>query len=350
MRSKVQSFFGNNNQFLLIIAGLALVAAIVQGQLVLAMWFGFAIAGFSAMSNDSIQTLGTFLSSNRKTPWWVLWLFSGSILVATVVYGWLSHGGDISYGRLDKIAQPSTITYLQLLAPIILIILTRFRMPVSTTFLILATFSSLGTVKGMISKTLLGYAVAFLSAIVIWGAIGYLVNRRHGNFRKEMTNGHKKAWRTLQWLSTGLLWSAWLAQDNANAVVFLPRSLSLPQLLLALSFLVAALGFIMYRRGGEIQTVVEEKVDVMYVKSATIIDFVYAIILIYFKELNNLPMSTTWVFLGMLAGREIALRATLHKDKPYEHTLKLVTKDLGRADIGLAISLVLAILINEKLG
>jgi hypothetical protein len=109
------------------------------------------------------------------------------------------------------------------------------------------------------------------------------------------------------------------------------------------------LAFILQRRGGEIQRVVTEKTDVLYVKSATMIDFVYAIILVYFKELNDLPMSTTWVFLGLLAGREIALRATLHKDKPYSHTLKLVQKDILRAGFGLGISLALAFLVNQQL-
>ena len=34
--------------------------------------------------------------------------------------------------------------------------------------------------------------------------------------------------------------------------------------------------------------------------------------LLIFKEASNLPMSTTWVFLGLLAGRE--LRATAHAE------------------------------------
>ena len=42
-------------------------------------------------------------------------------------------------------------------------------------------------------------------------------------------------------------------------------------------------------------------------RSATIIDFIYGLILLIFKEWSNMPMSTTWVFLGLLAGREVAL-------------------------------------------
>jgi len=32
----------------------------------IAMWIGFILAGYSAEANDSIQTLGTFFSSNKK--------------------------------------------------------------------------------------------------------------------------------------------------------------------------------------------------------------------------------------------------------------------------------------------
>lgn len=39
--------------------------------------------------------------------------------------------------------------------------------------------------------------------------------------------------------------------------------------------------------------------------------FVYAIILIYFKEISNIPMSTTWVFLDLLGGRELTITINL---------------------------------------
>lgn len=344
---QVQTFFGNNFIFVSVITALILVAGLVFNQPVLAMWFGFAVAAFSTVSNDSIQTLGTFLSSNRKVPWKILWVFIGGIMLATFYFGWLTNGGDVSYDRLDKIPQPTDFSFLQLLAPIVLIILTRYRMPVSTTFLILATFSSTGTITKMLNKTILGYILAFMVALMVWGLIGYIVNKRKANLERRLSQKEERKWRVLQWLSTGFLWSAWLAQDAANSLVFLPREVSGPQLIFILLFMLAALAFILQRRGGEIQQVVTEKTDVLYVKSATTIDFVYGLILVYFKWLNNVPMSTTWVFLGLLAGREIALRATLHKDKPYSHTLKLVRKDILRAGFGLGVSLALALLVNE---
>ena len=55
---------------------------------------------FSAIANDSIQTLGTFLASNSQKTWVWQWLFMGGIFVATTVYGWSQYQGDVSYERL----------------------------------------------------------------------------------------------------------------------------------------------------------------------------------------------------------------------------------------------------------
>jgi hypothetical protein len=50
---------------------------------------GFLIAAYSIVANDAIQTLGTFLSSNAKRPWWVLWAYACSIIVAVMLWGFL---------------------------------------------------------------------------------------------------------------------------------------------------------------------------------------------------------------------------------------------------------------------
>ncbi|MEM9823073.1 MAG: hypothetical protein AAF985_18485, partial [Bacteroidota bacterium] len=106
----------------------------------LVMYLGFALAAYSVVGNDTIQTLGTFLSSNEKKPWWVLWLFAGSILSFTLVYGWYQYTGDVSYGRLEKYTLPDPFAWYYLLPPIILLMLTRTGIPVSTSFLILTFF------------------------------------------------------------------------------------------------------------------------------------------------------------------------------------------------------------------
>ncbi|HSI90545.1 MAG TPA: hypothetical protein VK927_05475, partial [Adhaeribacter sp.] len=87
--------------------------------------------------------------------------------------------------------------------------------------------------------------------------------------------------------------------------------------------------------------------EVTDVRSATIIDLVYAVILYYFKELNNIPMSTTWVFIGLLAGRELGMKIShLDPSRNFSKTFKLISKDILAVTIGLIISVILAVAIN----
>jgi len=346
LRKKLRSC-KSETVFLTCIIILILIAGYILNRPTLAMWFGFLVAGYSAISNDSIQTLGTFLSSNKKVKWYWLWLFLGSILVATIMYGWYSHSGDISYGRLNKIPAPQTVSFAQLVAPIVLLVLTRFKMPVSTTFLLLSVFSSGKTIGEMLNKTFMGYFIAFGAAALFWGVIAYYIKKK--KYHEKPRTENVALWRVFQWCATAFLWSAWLMQDNANFAVFLPRDMNFTELIIVVSLLFIGMGYMLYKRGGPIQTIIEEKTDVIYVKSATMIDLLYGFILVYLKWINDLPMSTTWVFLGLLAGREVALTQISGKEEPYRTTLALVMKDLFRAAVGLIISLILAIIANPQL-
>lgn len=339
--SGLQTVLARERNFIAFIVLLTVACYFIYPYPRFAMWVGFGIAGYSAIANDSIQTLGTFISSNRKWPWWVLWLFIGGILVATHSYGWFHDGGDIAFGRLTKIPQPTTFSFLALAGPILLLILTRFRMPVSTTFLLLSAFTSTDVIQEMVVKTFLGYIVAFVSALLIWTVLAWLYHF------KEFPSSHynKRLWQTLQVCSTTFLWMTWIMHDTANVAVFLPRQLSLEQMVLAVGFLFALIGLLMYFRGGSIQKIVTEKKDVTDVRAATMIDFFYAVVLLYFKNVNNIPMSTTWVFLGFLAGREIALTLFTRTPTVYWKTAKMVFRDIGKAALGLLISLLIVLMI-----
>lgn len=305
----------------------------------LAMWFGFAVAGFSAIANDSIQTLGTFIASNKKLPWYGLHLFIGGVLVLTLTTGWL-YSGELSFGRLSAIPSPTHYTYLKLATPIFLLIMTRFRMPVSTTFLLLSVFSSHMVIKQMIVKSFVGYGLSFVLAYVIWAFLSKTIQHL---FHSDFDNYNKTRWRILQFIVTGGLWSIWIMHDMANIVVFLPRQVPTTSLLMVLVYLFFTVGFIMYHRGGRIQKIVSEKVLVKDIRQATIIDFIYAIILIIFKEWSHVPMSTTWVFLGLLAGRELAYKHYLSSDKSTQDVIYLISKDFFRAGLGLLISLLISL-------
>ena len=90
-----------------------------------------------------------------------------------------------------------------------------------------------------------------------------------------------------------------------------------------------------------IQGIVTSKTNTTDIRSATIIDFMFGCILWYFKQISNIPMSTTWVFLGLLAGRELALTLQLRM-RPMRETTMLILQDAGKAMAGLLISLGLA--------
>ena len=102
---------------------------------------GFLLAGFAVVANDAIQTLGTFLSSNDHRPWWLLWLFASSILIAVFLYAYFIQGGDLSYGRLAGVPEIGVYAWWMVVPPLVILGLTRFGIPVSTTFLILTVFN-----------------------------------------------------------------------------------------------------------------------------------------------------------------------------------------------------------------
>lgn len=335
--------------FLVLIALLFLTCTIVSPYPQVAMWVGFAIAGYSAIANDSIQTIGTFIASNAERKWWILWLFMGLIFVGTVTYSWVVYDGDVSYQRLTSKGfseAPDSFTFLHLAAPVFLLILTRLRMPVSTTFLILSAFStSSGAIMGVLGKSLIGYIIAFVVAIIVWFAISSFIKYR---FKGKPA----KWWLPVQWVTSGVLWYTWLAQDMANIAVFLPRSLNVMQFLAFTSFIFFGLGILFYLKGDKIQSVVSEKAGITDIRAATIVDFIYALLLLYFKGLSTIPMSTTWVFIGLLGGRELAISFTKRrrkkKVKSTKRALRMIGRDLLFALIGLMVAIVLALAINAE--
>src|SRR5699024_8784669 len=109
-------------------------------------------------------------------------------------------------------------------------------------------------------------------------------------------------------------------------------------------YILLGLGVLFYMRGDRVQQVVTEKSDVRDTRSATLINLIYAGILYFFLVKSQIPMSTTWVFIGLLAGREIAMSFTdaRGKGKTLKKSLRLISKDVIYALIGLIVSIALA--------
>jgi hypothetical protein len=408
------------------------------------MILGFMLAAYAVVGNDSIQTLGTFLYSNSHRRWWVLWLYSSTIMVSVILFGWFTYERDPSYNRLDRVygkslslevveagiataraavaADPTQarilaelddletqllavelafgerpqdldgelerlamvmaplrgetvdpavpnpqqvavktvvrevddllatidqrrdvsrfINWKFLLPPLALLLLTRFGFPVSTSFLVLITFQP-AVLGDMMIKSLSGYLLAFIVAILV-----YLVVARHfeKRWRESGESGISPRWVVLQWCSTAFLWAMWLVQDMANIFIYLPRQLGPAWIVFAILWMVAMQGIIYYTHGGKIQKVVTSKTNTHDIRSATVVDLIYGVVLFFFKNYSTVPMSTTWVFLGLLAGRELAF-ALMHSGPSVSRALKLARKDMVKAGFGLGVSVAIAQLI-----
>jgi len=314
-------------------------------DLTLWMWLGFLLAAYSVIANDSVQTLGTWMASNRSVSKLYMWGAASSVLVLTLFYGWYINSGDISYGRLNKIPFVEVQWY-HALAPALLLLLTRFGIPVSTSFLVLSAFASTFVLEKMLLKSMAGYAVAAVAAYVLWIIITYVSNKMPiGQINDKGYGENHNKWVVAQWVTTGFLWYTWLSHDIANIAVFLPREISLDLLLVICFVFVIALAFMFREGGGKIQNIVIEKNSTRYVRSATLIDAAYFVILYIFKEVNDIPMSTTWVFVGLLAGREFAIASLSGKTK-FKKVFPLIGMDFLKMMIGLSASVAIVLLIH----
>ncbi len=321
---------------------------------------GFGLAAYSVVANDAIQTLGTFLRSNQHRHWGILWAFAGAILIAVTVYGFYQYNSDVAFGRLNRIPYPEGgIQWYHVIPPAVLILLTRMSVPVSTTFLVLTMFALTGgaTTDGvlgsMLLKSALGYAVAFGAAVVIYTLISRSYERWIANTQEKRPATY---WYVLQWMTTAFLWWQWLAQDLANIFVFLPRDTTVlangeTQVTIAATTVAwgtfLALGLLAYtfsQRGGKIQEIVNTKTNTQDPRVGTVVDIMFGIILLIFKEMNDIPMSTTWVFLGLIAGRELTV-AYIGALRDRTEAMRDVTKDAGRLLFGLTVSVALAFFI-----
>jgi hypothetical protein len=314
------------------------------------------LAGAAVIGNDALQTLGTFLAANRgRIPRPLQALYLCGLLCAVLLLGWGRSGGEPSWGRLDTFPLPERLFWVDLLPPLAVLALTRLGAPVSTTFLVLTAFTP-ANLPALLRQSLLGYGGALLSGALVYGLVAWLQQRRGGERGGDQVEAqgrpHLEAlpmegqqewpWLALQWLATGWLWSQWLIQDLANVYVYLPRQLAAPQMGLSLAALCGAVCLLLASGGGPIQQRLTSKSHVDAPRAATLIAALYALILTGFSAVSRGPLSTTWVFLGLLAGREMALQLSL-RERSVAAVAGVLGGDIARAALGLAVSVAVAL-------
>ena len=159
---------------------------------------GFGLAAYSVIANDSVQTLGTFIASNQRFKWYWLATAGSAVLAFTLIYGWTINDGDITFGRLNKIPY-QTIQWYHACAPLILVLLTRGGIPVSTTFLVLSAFASTVVLEKVLMKSVIGYGLAAMIAYMVWIGISYFINEKFDKVQDK----HRRPWVIAQWCTTG---------------------------------------------------------------------------------------------------------------------------------------------------
>ena len=312
------------------------------------MIIGFLLAGFSVVANDSLQTLGTYISSNRqRTPKSVQMIFVCCITSIVLFLGWYLHQGEPAWGRLESFPVPERFTWAYIIPPIAVLVLTAWGAPVSTSFLVLSSFvpENIGRLLG---SSISGYVMAFFLGLAAWGFGIWLLER--WIFRRNQDSQEiNKIWYVIQWFSTGFLWSMWLVQDLANIFVYLPRNLNFILMGVCTLILCVGLCILIVIGGGPIQGVLRSKTNTSDLRSASLIDFMFGLCLLFKAFLSSFPLSTTWVFLGLLAGRELALRIreleqkTVFTNQMNGSLSSVIGSDLGKASVGLIVSLVIAL-------
>lgn len=310
----------------------------------------FGLASLAVMGNDALQTLGPFLAGQRwRSSPRSQGLFLVLILCGVLLLSWVAGSGDPAWGRLDRFPLPDPWRWKDLLPLLSLLVLTRLGVPVSTSFLVLTAVAPM-QLGGMLRKSLAGYGLAFVGALILYSLLGPWLEGKASPPGAESAESAAISWSgsipwsALQWMATAALWSQWLVQDLANVYVYLPRRLNLAELGVTLVVLCGAVALIVVLGGGPIQGRLRSKCRSDDPRSTCLISLLYALMLLFFLGGERLPMSTSWLFLGLLAGREVGLGCR-GLGRPAAAMIQDLTLDLLRAGGALATSLAVALLV-----
>ena len=324
------------NKNIIILFVLSLIVLLFAGQ----NYFGWLLVIFTTytiMANNCAQTIGMFIASNKgKSKYRIIYFLSG-IFIITLLISWLFFNKQLDFYLLNNIPY-SNLNPLLIFLPIVLFFLTKYKIPVSATFLIIPIFANKNTIHSMITKTSVSYFISFLISLIMWRFI-YTKYKHYIEVKKE--KNISKTWFVLEFLSTGIVWSVWIILSACNFVVFLPRVFELKELILVIFIGVVSIYLILLDNGGKIQEIVDEKSDIN-IKSSVIFNFLFSFTMLFIQYVSKIPITSTWMFLGILAGRELAITVSktgVFGSSYYRKCFIKIWSDLKLAVFGIVVSL-----------
>lgn len=324
------------NKNIVVLFILSLIVSLFAGQ----NYFGWLLVVFTTytiMANNCAQTIGMFIASNKsKSKFRIIYFLSG-IFIITLLISWLFCNKQLDFYLLHDIPYNS-LNPLLVFLPIVLFFLTKYKIPVSATFLIIPIFANKNTVHSMITKTSVSYFISFLISLIVWRFI-YTKYKYLIEVKKE--KDINKIWFLLQFMSTGIVWSVWIILSACNFIVFLPRVFELKELILVIFIGVVSIYLILLDNGGKIQEIVDEKSDIN-IKSSVIFNFLFSFTMLFIQYVSKIPITSTWMFLGILAGRELAITVSktgVFGSSYYRKCFIKIWSDLKLAVFGIVVSL-----------
>lgn len=326
-----------NNKVKLLLLFVPSIIMIALGNYALLVTF---LSVFSVIENSSFQIFGTFLTSNKNKSVFQIFIFIFAIFFVTLLFEWTTNGGRLDFDRLVNINYSENIDFRSVLAPLLLFFLTYKKIPVSTTFILLSGFATKHTVDSMLTKTATSYLVSFVFGYYIWYKLDKLLNGKISDF----DNDKIKKWENIQIISNIGLIIFWIMSNNSNLVVSLPRTFNILYFLIYILFCAISVFYVVFSRGGKIQSIIDAKNGLDNPKTNSILNIAFSLIIFMFQYINTTPVATTWSFVGLLSGRELAL--SMKSNGVKRITLIKILRDLSVLIYGLLITFIYVLFIK----
>lgn len=301
-------------------------------------WLMVIASSYTVIGNNYIQTIGSFIVNNREKPV-KNWVFLSLSFVITTLISWSIYKGSIDYSLLKNIEYQKDLDIIIVLVPLLLNIFTKYGIPVSATFLIIPLFGTNNTIHIMITKTITSYFLAFMASFFIWS----FIYKHFINIIKNVDNEITKFWNIVEYATTAFVWMAWNILSICVFVVFVDRQFNVFELVIFNLIIILILYILISNSGGKIEKIIKEKKGSNNKKTTAIFNLLFAMILLYLQFFSNVPLTTTWVFLGLLAGRELAITYTelglFSSGRSTKVSLTKIIMDLNKAVVGVVFSL-----------